>query len=96
MTKRGVEIGSNGEVYGLVRVHHWCGNDPVREHIARVDISDVMTFLRIGEIVAPGPKVESSVRELGGAFSKWGWRFEEFYQYESWHKSKDSGHQPSA
>src|SRR2546430_9087425 len=34
-TKRGVEITPDGLVVGLVRVHHWCGNDPVEEHITR-------------------------------------------------------------
>ena len=36
VTKRGVELGTNGRVWGLVRVHHWCGNDPVREQTAVV------------------------------------------------------------
>src|SRR5215216_7039928 len=44
-TKRGVEIAANGRVYGLVRVDHWCGNDAVREHIARVDVADVLNFV---------------------------------------------------
>src|SRR5262245_13928214 len=48
-TKRGVEIASDGRVYGLVRIWHWCGNDPVREHIARVDLADMLMFLRQGE-----------------------------------------------
>src|SRR3569832_982548 len=48
-TKRGVEMAADGRIWGLVRIHHWCGNDPVREHIARVDISEMMTFLRVGE-----------------------------------------------
>src|SRR5436189_5371495 len=36
-TKRAVEITPDGRVVGLARVHHWCGNDPLGEHIARVD-----------------------------------------------------------
>src|SRR5258705_3451827 len=52
MTKRGIEISADGRVYGLVRVHHWCGNDPVREDIARGDISHGMTFLHIVQTVA--------------------------------------------
>src|SRR5437016_1823693 len=39
VVKRGVQIHSDGRVYGLVRIHHWCGYDPVREHIARVDVA---------------------------------------------------------
>jgi hypothetical protein len=93
--KRGVEVASNGRVYGLVRVHHWCGNDPVREHIARVDISDMMTFLRVGETVGVVPEAQSRVHEPGGAFSKWGWRVGEFYQFESWQRLRNSEHEPS-
>jgi hypothetical protein len=33
-TKRGVEIRQDGRVRALVRIHHGCGNDPVREHVA--------------------------------------------------------------
>jgi hypothetical protein len=39
-TKRGVEMAAGRRVLGLARIHHWCGNDPVREHIARIDLSD--------------------------------------------------------
>ena len=95
VTKRGVEVGGDERVYGLVRVHHWCGNDPVREHIARVDISDMMTFLCVGETVGPVPEAEFRVREPGGTFSEWGWRVGEFYQFESWQKLRDSAHEPS-
>jgi hypothetical protein len=90
ITKRGVEIGDGGRVYGLVRVHHWCGNDPVREHIARVDISDALTFLRVGETDGPVPEAEFRVHKPGGSFSEWGWRVGEFYQFESWKKLKDA------
>ena len=45
VTGHGVEIASTGDIFGLIRVHHWCGNDPVREHRARVNISDFLLFL---------------------------------------------------
>jgi hypothetical protein len=83
-TKRGVEVGADGRVWGLVRVHHWCGNDPVREHIVRVDLSDMMTFLRVGEPVGPVPAAELLNTEPGGTFTEWGWRIEEFLQFQSW------------
>jgi len=66
ITKRGVEISADGRVYGLVRVHHWCGNDPVREHIARVNISDAMMFLHIGQTTSPIPEPDFTAREKGG------------------------------
>ncbi len=89
-TKRGVEVGADGHAWGLVRVHHWCGNDPVREHIARVDLSDMITFLRVGEPVAPVPESQFLVREPGGTFTEWGWRIGEFLQFQSWARIKDS------
>ena len=89
-TKRGVEVHADGRVSGLVRVHHWCGNDPVREHIARVDLSDMMTFLRVGEPAASVPEAEFLAREPGGRFTKWGWRIGEFLQFQSWRSIKDS------
>jgi hypothetical protein len=87
--KRGVEISADGRVLGLVRIHHWCGNDPVRVHIARVDLSDMMSFLRVGEPVAPVPESESLVTEPGGSFTEWGWRVGEFYQFQSWQSVKN-------
>jgi len=89
-TKRGVQVHADGRVWGLVRVHHWCGNDPVREHIARVDLSDMMTFLRVGEPVSTVPEAEFLAREPGGTFTEWGWRIGEFLQFQSWESMKDS------
>lgn len=40
----GIETTPDGRVIGLIRVHHGCGNDPVREHIVRVDLSDLLIF----------------------------------------------------
>jgi hypothetical protein len=80
--KRGVELRPDGRVIGLVRVHHWCGNDPVIEEIARVDISEMMRFLRVGEPQTAVAKGEILIPEslAGGTFSKWGWRIDEYLQ----------------
>ena len=90
-TKRGVEVHADGRVWGLVKVHHWCGNDPVRVHIARVDLSDMLTFLRVGEPISTVPEVEYLAREPGGKFTQWGWNISEFYQFHAWQRLKDSG-----
>lgn len=90
-TKRGVEVGADGRIWGLVRIHHWCGNDPVREHIARIDLSDMMTFLRVGEPVAPVLEAESLITEPGGSFTEYGWRVGEFYRFQSWQSFKHLG-----
>jgi hypothetical protein len=89
-TKRGVEVQADGRVWGLVRVHHWCGNDPVREHIARVELSDMMVFLRVGEPVTAVPEAKFLAREPGGTFTKWGWRIGEFLQFQLWQNIKAS------
>ena len=89
-TKRGGEIGSDGRVWGLVKVHHWCGNDPVREHIARVDLADMMVFLRVGEPVVPIREADLLITEPGGRFTEWGWDVGEFFHFQSWLRIKDS------
>ena len=81
-TKRGVEIAVDGRIYGLVRVHHWCGNDPVREHVARVDLSHMLTFIREGERTTPPSDSDVMAHETGGQFSEWGWEVGEFGRYQ--------------
>jgi hypothetical protein len=84
VTKRGVDVGADGQVWGLVRIHHWCGNDAVREHVARVDLSQMMTFLRVGEPTSGVPEPELLVNESGGKFSEYGWDIGEFLGFQSW------------
>jgi hypothetical protein len=92
VTARGVEIGTNDRIYGLVKVHHWCGNDPVRERIAKVDISDMLIFLRLGEPVVPidGTELAQYVaRNPGEGFSEFGWNVSDYMQFTSWVRFKD-------
>lgn len=49
--KHGVEVNASGEMFGLVRVHHWCGNDPVRYHLARVSLISLVAFLEEGQVL---------------------------------------------
>ncbi|MCH8147599.1 MAG: hypothetical protein IH987_06325 [Planctomycetes bacterium] len=79
-TKRGIEI-TNGSVYGLMRIHHWCGNDPVREHIARVDLSQLLTFLDEGEHL--NESVQASWPG-SGRISQSGWNVSEYFRFRSW------------
>jgi hypothetical protein len=88
-TKRGVEIGEGGRVFGLIQIHHWCGNDPVREHIARVDLSDMMMFLHVGQTIASVPEADITNQEGGGKFTEWGWNVSEFLHFQSWQRIKD-------
>ena len=43
--KHGIEVTPSGDVYGLIRIHHWCGNDPVRYHLARVNLLSLAALL---------------------------------------------------
>ncbi|MDR3457727.1 MAG: hypothetical protein P4N60_09800 [Verrucomicrobiae bacterium] len=90
LTKRGVELSADGRVYGLVLVHHWCGNDPVREDISRVDISDALMFLHIGQTAAPVPESGTTARAAGGRFTEWGWNISEYVQFIGWQSLKGS------
>jgi hypothetical protein len=85
-TKHGVEIGTDGKVYGLMLIHHWCGNDPVRHHLARVDIASVLKFLQEGEWTGPIDEKSASFQceRKGGSFTKWGWNISEHYRFLSW------------
>jgi hypothetical protein len=91
-TKRGVEIASDGRIYGLMRIHHWCGNDPVREQIARVDVSDVMMFLHVGQTISPIPETDSTGSESDEMFTEWGWNVSQFFAFKSWQKLKGLEH----
>jgi len=94
VTKRGVEITRDGRLFGLVKVHHWCGNDPVREHIAKVDISDMLIYLKVGEPTSPLARTdypEYVIKEAGGAFSEYGWNISDYLGFTSWVSLKNSG-----
>ena len=88
--KRGIEIAPDGKLYGLMRIHHWCGNDPVREQLARVNISDVMMFLHVGQPASPIPEADSTARENEAMFTEWGWNVSEFGQFKAWEEFKDA------
>jgi|GEM_PF-2628067 len=48
-TQRGVEIDAEGRVWCLVRVrHHSCLGPEIEEQLARVDLSELLIFLRTG------------------------------------------------
>jgi hypothetical protein len=94
--QRGVELRQDGRVWALVRVHHWCGNDPVREHVAQVDLSDMMIFLRLGQPTTTVPEAEFLLAKPGGSFSESGWNISEFAQFRSWQSLKRLSHKPSS
>ena len=86
-------IASDGRVFGLVRVHHWCGNDPVREHISRVNIAELLKFLREGEssITLSKEAMKCVSTNPGGQFlSGHGWDIGEYGDFQSWTKLADA------
>ena len=87
-TRRGVELAPDGLVYGLVRIHHWCGNDPVRDHIARVDVSEMMLFLSEDEPISKLPPDQEGLSHVGGMFSQFGWTVDEFMQFQYWEQRR--------
>ena len=40
--KNGIEVDEYGNTFGLLKIWHWCGNDPVRYHIARVNLTNLI------------------------------------------------------
>lgn len=48
-TAGGIEVDPEGNVFGLLRIHHWCGNDPLRNHVVRVNLAHLLMFLGEGE-----------------------------------------------
>ena len=82
--REGIERTGDGRIIGLMRIHHWCGSDPVRNHVARVDLAHLLIFLGEGEFTRPTQNggLEGSRDECG--FSRAGWNVSDFFEYEQW------------
>src|SRR5262245_51103401 len=90
-TREGVEVRSDGHVYGLVRVWHWCGNDTVRHHVVRVDLGRLLIFLDQGDHVeVKSPPCGYSCQSLGGKFGEYGWDLSEYGMFKDWNEALDS------
>lgn len=63
----GVEVHADGEVFGLLRVHNLCGNDPVVYRRLRVNLSDLAGVLNPAgidaDVVSPDV-IEDSTRKF--------------------------------
>ena len=94
-TKRGVEIAPDGRLICLIRIFHWCGNDPITADIRRVDLSDMLTYLRVGEPVSPVPNPVLLAREPGGWFhSDSGWSISDYFGFQIWQSEKSETFKP--
>jgi hypothetical protein len=76
-TREGVEIDSAGRIFGLLRIWHWCGNDPTRNHIARIDIARLMEFVEQSNAKKSYWRGCDTVAEDG-------WDVDAFYGFEQW------------
>ena len=43
--QNGIERKTDGTCIGLFKIHHWCGNDPVKLHLARGDLSSLFALV---------------------------------------------------
>ena len=89
--RHGIELDGSGRIYGLIRVHHWCGNDPVRRHLARIELSKLLIYTRLGKPSRPLAEEtkQSCVSELW--LGDRGWSSSQYFPYESWAESVDAG-----
>ncbi|MFN0009600.1 MAG: hypothetical protein ACKVXR_17015 [Planctomycetota bacterium] len=83
LLRRGVEIDpEDGRAYGLLPIDHWLPMDPIREHLARVDVGSLVNYLE----QRTNPEVPGS-SALGLAcdyVSAWGWNSGCYYDYQRW------------
>jgi hypothetical protein len=71
--KNGVEVASDGKVYGLIKIHHWCGNDPVENDLRKIDIGQLLAFYHEGtSTIKPYQYADDGFVKSGGG-SKYGW-----------------------
>ncbi len=85
-TARGVEL-TEGRVLGLVRVHHFCGRDAVREHVARVDLAHLLRYAKQGKsepLPFPADEDPGTCRYDEPPFDEPGWRSTDFYAFTYW------------
>jgi hypothetical protein len=81
LVERGVEVRPDGRVIGLVKIWHWCGSDPVRLHIARVDIANALLYLGHGSVPAACDRLRSQTQET--ELSPYGWSVSHFLRFRT-------------
>jgi hypothetical protein len=79
---QGVELTPDGRAIGLVRIHHWCGNDSIRLHWERVDVRALLEFLPQARFAAP--RFAGDLAWSNPQFGKHGWRVDAWREFEHW------------
>ncbi|HWD37969.1 MAG TPA: hypothetical protein VG944_03920 [Fimbriimonas sp.] len=78
LTEHGVQVDSDGRTYGLVRIWHSCGNDPVRYDLSKIDLAQLLAFEREGKsTLKPDLHARASFEKMGGSSSH-GWSISDF------------------
>ena len=92
---RGVEVDQHGNVYGLLKIWHWCGNDPVRYHIQRINLSVLVATLEPDllnisiEFITDIKMAEHALNAVRShhqgvnSYSKHGWNINNLYRLEA-------------
>lgn len=81
IVRHGIEIDPvEHRIFGLLTIdHHECGNDPIRQHLARVDVGGILEFLQ---------GYDNSYRDCASMEEwkedRWGWSAGCFYAFERW------------
>ncbi|MCX7009975.1 MAG: hypothetical protein NTY53_22495 [Kiritimatiellaeota bacterium] len=77
-TQSGVAVEPTGHVIGLIKVWHWCGNDPVRSHVGRIDLTGLLIFAGAAPTEAALTNVVPVAQKVD--LRKWGLNISQYSQ----------------
>lgn len=90
-TKRGVEVQRDGQIIGLIRIWHTCGNDPIHEHVVRVDLAQFLTFIGEGERFRERhTRIDRGITDPEMVFCEYGWEIGDYITFKYWRKEEDA------
>lgn len=85
LTRNGVEV-VDGDIIALVPISHWCGNDSVRRHDARISIPELLRFTSERSASALGKAEDSSFIRR---WTIWGgWDVDEYHAFLRWQRDQ--------
>jgi len=87
-TAHGVEIDPNGRSYGVLKIWHWCGNDPLRTDYRRGDLNQLLAFERAGEPLDSTMPFDTREKTPGLGFTDHGWSVSSFAKYRHYYRRR--------